>query len=103
MLEESQQRIEERPAVLSIHVDTYVLGSPKSLTDQSHNGAIGILLHINFLSKLFCVICYRPFSFIEQHFSDLDKACSTLMRYQLVCVDRLSCSGVGKASDVLPL
>ena len=44
---------------------------------------------IAYLSKLFCVICYRHFSFIEQHFSDLDKACSTLMRYQLVYVDRL--------------
>ena len=99
MLEESQKRIEERPAVLPIQFDTYLLGSPTSLTDQSHNGGVA-LMH---LSKLFCVICYHPFSFIEQHFSDPDKACSTLMRYQLVCVDRLSCSGLGKASDVLPL
>ena len=45
MLEESQQRIEERPAVLPIQFDTYLLGSPKSLTDQSHNGGVA-LLHI---------------------------------------------------------
>ena len=45
MLGESQQRIEERPAVLPIQFDTYLLGSPKSLTDQSHNGGVA-LLHI---------------------------------------------------------
>ncbi len=45
MLEESQQRIEERPSVLPIQFDTYLLGSPNSRTDQSHNDGVA-LLHI---------------------------------------------------------